>query len=65
MALDPALVAALAQAVEEAGQPRAVGLRLQAWLEALSVGEDAPEAQAQRYEAVRDAIDLGRGADED
>ena len=58
MALDTALAAALREAVEENGQPRALSLRLEAWLQAMTEGDDARENQAQRYEDVRDAVQL-------
>ncbi|WP_158926280.1 CxC ATPase DNA modification system associated small protein [Acidisphaera sp. S103] len=58
MALDSALAAALREAVEESGQPRALSLRLEAWLQAMTEGDDAQEDQAQRYEDVREAIQL-------
>jgi len=58
MALDSALAAALREAVEECGQPRALSLRLEAWLQAMTEGDDAQEGQAQRYEDVREAIQL-------
>ena len=58
MALDTALAAALREAVEESGQPRALSLRLEAWLQAMTEGDDARENQAQRYEDVRDAVQL-------
>ena len=58
MALDTALAAALKEAVEESGQPRALSLRLEAWLQAMTEGDDARENQAQRYEDVREAVQL-------
>jgi hypothetical protein len=58
MALDNALAAALKEAVEESGQPRALSLRLEAWLQAMTEGDDARENQAQRYEDVREAVQL-------
>jgi hypothetical protein len=58
MALDSALAAALREAVEESGQPRALSLRLEAWLQAMTEGGDAQEDQAQRYEDVREAVQL-------
>jgi hypothetical protein len=58
MALDAALAAALKEAVEESGQPRALSLRLEAWLQAMTEGDDARENQAQRYEDVREAVQL-------
>ncbi len=58
MALDSALAAALREAVEESGQPRALSLRLEAWLQAMTQGDAAQEDQAQRYEDVREAIQL-------
>lgn len=58
MALDSALAAALREAVEESGQPRALSLRLEAWLQAMTEGDDAQEDQAQRYEDVREAVQL-------
>ena len=58
MALDTALAAALREAVEESGQPRALSLRLEAWLQAMTEGDDARENQAQRYEDVREAVQL-------
>jgi hypothetical protein len=58
MALDNALAAALREAVEESGQPRALSLRLEAWLQAMTEGDDARENQAQRYEDVREAVQL-------
>ncbi len=58
MALDSALAAALREAVEESGQPRALSLRLEAWLQAMTEGDDAQEDQAQRYEDVRETIQL-------
>lgn len=59
MALDTALADALREAVEESGQPRALSLRLEAWLQAMTEGDDARENQAQRYEDVREAVQLG------
>jgi hypothetical protein len=59
MALDTALAAALREAVEESEQPRALSLRLEAWLQAMTEGDDARENQAQRYEDVREAVQLG------
>ena len=58
MALDTALAAALREAVEESGQPRALSLRLEAWLQAMTEGDDAQEDQAQRYEDVREAMQV-------
>jgi hypothetical protein len=58
MALDSALAAALREAVEESGQPRALSLRLEAWLQAMTEGDDAQEGQAQRYEDIRGAVQL-------
>ncbi|EGE55754.1 UNVERIFIED_ORG: hypothetical protein GGI63_000135 [Rhizobium esperanzae] len=58
MTLDTALAEALREAVEESGQPRALSLRLEAWLLAMTEGDDAQEAQAQRYEDVREAVQL-------
>ena len=58
MALDTALATALREAVEESGQPRALSLRLEAWLQAMTEGDDARENQAQRYEDVREAVQL-------
>lgn len=58
MALDTALAAALREAVEESGQPRALSLRLEAWLQAMTEGDDAQEGQAQRYEDVREAVQV-------
>jgi hypothetical protein len=58
MALDSALAAALREAVEESGQPRALSLRLEAWLQAMTEGDDAQQDQAQRYEDVREAVQL-------
>ena len=58
MALDSALAGALREAVEESGQPRALSLRLEAWLQAMTGGDDAQEDQAQRYEDVRETIQL-------
>ncbi|OYW99064.1 MAG: hypothetical protein B7Z15_21460 [Rhizobiales bacterium 32-66-8] len=58
MALDSALAAALREAVEESGQPRALSLRLEAWLQAMTEGDYAQEDQAQRYEDVREAVQL-------
>lgn len=60
MALDSALAAALREAVEESGQPRALSLRLEAWLQAMTEGDDAQEDQARRYEDVRETIQLGK-----
>ena len=59
MAHDSALAAALREAVEESGQPMALSLRLEAWLQAMTEGDDAQEDQAQRYEDVREAVQLG------
>lgn len=58
MALDTALAAALREAVEESGQPQALSLRLEAWLQAMTEGDDTREDQAQRYDDVREAVQL-------
>ncbi|WP_019566296.1 CxC ATPase DNA modification system associated small protein [Agrobacterium sp. 10MFCol1.1] len=58
MALDNALAEALREAVDESDQPRALSLRLEAWLLAMTAGDDSQEAQAQRYEDVRLAVQL-------
>ena len=58
MTLDSALAAALREAVEESGQARALSLRLEAWLQALTEGDASNEDQAQRYEDVREAVQL-------
>lgn len=58
MALDKALEAAIKQAVQEGGQPSAVGARIIAWLEVLSEGEVSPEQQDTFYARMMGAVDV-------
>ena len=64
MAIDKALADALVTAVEEEGQPKAVGHRLKAWVEALAAG-GVSEEQRRFYDNVRDALVTGEPADAD
>ena len=65
MALDPALESAVLEATEKAGQPRAVGQRLVAWLLALSEGESSEEQDLSFYENVMSAVALPGAKDAD
>jgi hypothetical protein len=64
MALDKALEAAIKQAVEEEGQPSAVGARIIAWLDVLSEGEVSPEQQDAYYARMIGSVNAGE-PDED
>lgn len=57
MALDKALEAAIKQAVQEKGQPAALGARIIAWLEVLSEGDVSPEQQDTFYTRMISAVD--------
>lgn len=57
MALDKALEAAIKQAVEENGQPSALGARIIAWLEVLSEGDVSPEQQDTFYGRMIGAVE--------
>ena len=60
MTTHPILLESIRQAVKAAGQPEAVARRLEAWLNALSSGSEAPDADnastRSRIEEVLNAI---------
>lgn len=59
MALDKALEVSIKQAVQEVGQPPALGARIIAWLEVLSEGDVSPEQQDKFYSRMIGAVDAG------
>lgn len=61
MALDPALIRALETAVEDAGQPKAVAQRLQAWLTALGQGDASDDSSGQFYSNVLAELTVSDG----
>ena len=65
MPLDPALEAALHEAVIESAQPNAVAQRLIAWLKLLSDGEGSEDQNLHFYENVMDALTVEDDSDED
>lgn len=65
MALDEALAAAIHEAVAQEGQSKAVAARLVAWLEAVSVGEEPVDRQAQFYATLLAAVVVEGADDED
>ena len=65
MALDPALVESVQDAVRELDQPGPVAQRMVAWLKALSDGEASPDLNRQFYDSLLEALAVPGVKDED